>query len=538
MMKKLSLLLVAIFAAGLLSVAALAQEGEDSLPWWNDRVFYEIFVRSFYDSDGDGIGDFRGLTSQLDYLNDGDPTTDTDLGITGIWLMPINDSPSYHGYDVTDYRTINPDYGTMDDFREFLAEAQARGIAVIIDLVVNHSSSQHPWFIDSRSAPDSEYADWYVWADENPGYRGPDGQNVWYRSGDRFYYAVFWSEMPDLNYTNPAVTEEMYAISTFWLEDVGVDGFRLDAIKFITEDGTLQQNTSLTHEWLRGFHSHVRSVNPDALLVGEAWTSTMQIIPYVGDEVDIAFEFDLATGIVRGSTFGINSPVLTALQPVLDLYPEGQYATFLTNHDQDRVMSQLRGDVGAARVAASIYLTLPGVPFIYYGEEIGMVGVKPDEQIRTPMQWDTTPMTAGFTTGRPWRPVNPDSTGVNVANQTGEPNSLLNHYRALVHTRSANPALRRGSMHLVENTVGSLFTFLRHTDEQTLLVVINMRPNPVESYSLTLAEGPLAGVTSATLLFGEGEIAAPEINADGGFTDYVPLPTLPGRSTFIIELGR
>ena len=193
--------------------------------WWNDRVFYEVFIRSFQDSDGDGIGDIEGLIERLDYLNDGDPQTSDDLGIGGIWLMPPAEAHSYHGYDVTDYYAVESDYGELADMRRLVAEAHKRGIAVIVDMVLNHSSSRHPWFLSSRLG-EQAYADWYIWRDEDPGYRGPWGAPAWHRAGDRYYYGVFWDGMPDLNYNNPAVTREIYDIATFWLDEVGVDGFR------------------------------------------------------------------------------------------------------------------------------------------------------------------------------------------------------------------------------------------------------------------------------------------------------------------------
>lgn len=519
-MKRMIFLLVLL----MLSSATLAQDETDNETfWWNDRVFYEIFVRSFNDSDGDGIGDFQGLIDRLDYLNDGDPTTTDDLGITGIWLMPINPSPSYHGYDVTDYRGINPDYGTMEDFQEFLAEAHARGIVVIMDMVLNHSSVEHQWFVQSRAQVPT-YADWYTWADENPGFRGPENQTVWHRAGNRYYYGVFWSGMPDLNYSNPDVTAEMYDVSRFWLEEVGVDGFRLDAIKFIMEDGTVLENSSLNRDWLRGYHDYVRSVNPDVLLVGEAWTSSIQAAPYAGDMVDIVFEFDTAEAIIQGASFGVKSPIINQLNTMLELYPAGQYAPFLTNHDQNRVMNQLSGNLDAAKAAASVYLTLPGVPFVYYGEEIGMTGTKPDEYIRTPMLWDAD---GGFTTGTPWIAMNDGST---VADQTDDPDSLLNHYRALIHARNDSSALRTGDITILDNASGSVMSFLRANDEQTVLVVINLRNRPSSNYAITLPDG----YTQATLLFGGdgAEVAAPV----AGERAYLPLEELPGLEVLVIEL--
>ena len=212
-------------------------------PWWDDAVFYEIFVRSFYDSDGDGIGDLRGIIEKLDYLNDGNPNTTNDLGVTGLWLMPIFPSPSYHGYDVTDYRDINPDYGTMADFRALVEAAHARGIKVIIDFVGNHTSDQHPWF--QSSAANTAKRDWYLWNTFKPDYRGPWGQEVWHERNNNYYYGIFWGGMPDLNYNTPAVTNEIKDIVRYWYNDIGVDGFRIDAVKHWIE-GKPARNTPAT----------------------------------------------------------------------------------------------------------------------------------------------------------------------------------------------------------------------------------------------------------------------------------------------------
>ncbi len=525
----------------LLPVIGLAQDeppAEDPYPWWNDRVWYEIFVRSFRDSNGDGVGDFQGLTDSLDYLNDGDPETTDDLGITGIWLMPISPSPSYHGYDVIDYRGINPEYGTMEDFQAFMAAAHERGIAVIVDLVVNHSGVDHPWFVASRQDPDGEFGDWYRWRDEDPNLRGPEGGVVWHQADDRYYYGVFWSGMPDLNYDTPAVTEEMYDIARFWLEDLNVDGFRLDAIKYIVEDDNVLENSIPTEEWLAGFHDHVESVDPDTLLVGEAWTSTNLASNYVDEAVDIVFEFDLAIAILRGASFGISSSIHSQMETVLESYPPGQYATFLTNHDQNRVINQLNGDYDSARVAASVYMTLPGVPFIYYGEEIGMTGTKPDPEIRTPMQWGGPEPGIGFTVALPWSPVNPDwADGITVADQTDDPDSLLSHYRNLVHLRNATPALRYGDYTPIDAGPGNVFAALRQTEDQAVLVVVNLRDRLVDDYGMVLEASGLGNVTDARALFGtDAQITLPDVNAEGGFADYRPLPEIPPLATIIIEL--
>lgn len=525
-----------------LAAAQTVEPADAGEYWWNERVFYQIFVRSFYDSDGDGIGDFQGLIEKLDYLNDGDPATTGDLGVSGIWLMPVMPSPSEHGYDVTDYLAVNPDYGTADDFRQFVDEAHARGIAVIIDLVVNHSSSQHPWF-EASAAGDPEYADYYLWSDTDPGFRGPDSQTVWHKRNDRWYYGVFFHGMPDLNYTNPDVTAEMYAIARFWLEEMNVDGFRVDAVKYIVEEGRALENTAATHAWLRAFHDYVKSIKPDALLVGEIWDSTVLVAPYVGGEMDIAFEFNLASALVQSASFGLAGTLSRAIEPVLSAYPDDQFATFVTNHDQDRLISQAQGNPDAARLAGYFLLTLPGVPFVYYGEEIGMEGKRTlgstDNERRRPMQWDSAP-NAGFTTGKPWFALNPNADEVNVAAENDDPESVLNAYRGLIQLRSRTPTLQTGALSLLESTQRKLLVFLRYTSGQApVLVLINPDNRPISDYSISGAleiEGP---VSSAALLYGSGALATPVVRAENAamiLDPYTPLAELPPYSITVIEL--
>ena len=327
----------------------ITEEGE---AWWNGGVCYEVFVRSFSDSDGDGIGDLQGLIEKLDYLNDGDPATTTDLGVSCLWLMPIFESPSYHGYDVTDYYTIDADYGTNADFTALMAAAHERGIKVLLDLVLNHTSNEHPWFQAALNDPGSPYRDWYIFVDESPGYLGPWAQGVWHPSpvGDDYYYGIFVDTMPDLNYRNPAVTEEARNISRFWLEEMGADGFRLDAIKHLIEDGTIQENTPQTHEWIRQYHDFLATIAPEAYTVGEIGGSTVQALqPYYAAQLTSYFDFEIGPDILSAATaadataFGVS-----AQEATLDL-PNGGWAPFLTNHDQARTMSILGGDPDRAR---------------------------------------------------------------------------------------------------------------------------------------------------------------------------------------------
>jgi alpha-amylase len=517
-----------VFAA---PVSLVAQDAA-ALPWWNDRVFYEIFVRSFQDSNGDGIGDLQGLISKLDYLNDSDPNTHNDLGITGIWLMPIFKSPSYHGYDVTDYLTVNPDYGTNDDFKQLMTEAHKRGIAVIIDMVINHTSAEHPWFVDAQK-PGSVHDDWYRWSMTEPKQIGPWGQQVWYKNGDRYFYAVFGDHMPDLNFKNPAVNDAVDEVAKFWLQDMGTDGFRLDAARYFVEGDKKLASAPENLTWLQQYKEYVKSVSPNAVTVGEVNTSDFEIFPYIPKSLDLAFEFDLAGAIVRSVQSGRPNDVTSIQRQTLKLYPPGQYATFLTNHDQNRLMIQLGGSTDKNRVAASVLLTSPGVPFIYYGEEIGMTGSGADQCKRTPMQWDATPRTESFMDGKDCKTNEAD---FNVAAETDDANSLLSTYRSLIQLRNDHVALREGSLSAVKSASHSVYSFVRQTAEESLLVIINLSDQPVSDYGLTLAEGLPGGVSSASVVFGTGEVKAPTLNDKGGFKDYTPLTELAPFSTTVIEL--
>ncbi len=507
--------------------------------WWDDRVFYEVFVRSFADSNGDGTGDLRGLIDHLDYLNDGNPATGDDLGITGIWLMPVAEAASYHGYDVVDYRTVEHDYGTVEDFRELMAAAHERGIAVIVDLVLNHTSVEHPWFQDSRT-PGSMHANWYLWSDTNPGYPGPDGQQVWHADGGRFYYGLFWEGMPDLNLANPAVTTELDGVARFWLQDLGVDGFRLDAIKHFVEEGRDQENTAASRAWLAGFHDRVRAAKPDALLVGEVFDLTRVSSSYVPAAVDLTFDFELAGKILLGARIGEAASLASAQRDALTLYADGAYGAFLTNHDQARVMTELN-DLAAAHAAASVLLTNPGVPFIYYGEELGMEGGKPDERIRTPMPWNATPPGFGFTTGTPWEALEPGWETANVEDLAADGASLLSHYRSLIGVRATHPSLRTGSFVPLRSAAPTVYAFLAQRVDDTVVVVVNLGPEAVTGYDLSLATGEACGVTLARTIYADGIVAAqdvvePMVTAEGTFAGWQPVPRLPARSTLVLAL--
>jgi glycosidase len=548
MIKKMFLLAAVIMLAGCssfqaspLAVSTLPETTPipPGYPWWNETVGYEIFVRSFYDSDGDGIGDFKGITEKLDYLNDGDPNSTTDLGITTIWLMPIFPSPSYHGYDVTDYYSVNPQYGTMEDFQQFLEEAHKRGIKVVIDMVLNHTSDQHPWFIEAKKDVASPYRDWYIWSETDPGYNGPWNQQVWHPSLTGFYYGIFEAFMPDLNYDNPAVTAEMEKVTNFWLSEVGVDGFRLDAAKHLIENKRIQENTPATHAWFKGYRSFYKEINPDAITIGELFGNNLSVVDSYtnGDQFDLAFNFDLASALIQSAKSGSALPALGALHATDKILEPQQHSPFLTNHDQNRTMSTLEGNRNKAKVAATLLLTSPGMPFIYYGEEIGMEGMKPDENIRRPMQWNAE-QNSGFTSGTPWRSIDSKYKFVNVEMQDGDPESLLSHYRNLIQMRNAHSALRTGNFQIVKSKNPRLFASLRSNGDKAIIVLVNTSSETVTEYELSIAESKLEqGEKQLTPLMGFSSQASIAVNQQGGFDGLKPLDEIPPYTSLILLLS-
>ncbi|WP_078062989.1 alpha-amylase family glycosyl hydrolase [Solirubrum puertoriconensis] len=499
--------------------------------WWNDAVFYEIFVRSFYDSNADGKGDFAGLTQKLDYLNDGNPNTTTDLGITGIWLMPMMESPSYHGYDVTNYKATEPDYGTMAEFEAFLAAAHARGIKVIIDLVLNHSSNEHPWFRQAANSASSPYRDWFRWSATNPGLG-------WHAANGSYYYAYFWSGMPDLNWRNAQLRAAMWDASRFWLKK-GVDGYRLDAVKYLVENGSTIENTPETFGVLEEFHDSVRAVNQAAFTVGEAWSTTPQVVPYVvNNRLDACFEFDLQGAIISSLSSGNPAALRTQLELVDRSYPKLQYATFLSNHDQNRVLGTLGGGMARMKQAAALYLTMPGVPFLYYGEEVGMLGAGADEEKRKPMQW-TAGSNAGFTGGTPWRSLNSNYAQFNVATQQADAGSLLNHYKQLIRLRNTHEALRKGYLLPVTASASSVLGYARVHNQEAVLTVANLGSAAASNTALSVQLSTLAaGNYQVTDLLTGQAAGMVTLDAQGGFSNWrVGLPALGANQTWVLRLS-
>ena len=525
-------------AAIALLIAAVPASAQPSLaPWTHGATCYEVFVRSFYDSNGDGIGDLQGLIAKLDYINDGNPQSRTSLGARCIWLMPIVASPSYHGYDATDYYRVNPDYGTNDDFKQLVAAAHQRGIRVLVDMVLNHTSNEHPWFQAALHDTTSPYRSWYRWSATQPNEKGPWGQDVWYKSPvrDEYYYAVFWSGMPDLNYATPAVREEVKKIAGFWLDEMGADGFRLDAVPFLMEDHGKLAGSPGTHDLLHEYQQYLRTAKPDVYTVGEVYDSLGAVLPYYPEQLDSYFAFEMADSIIagvrRGSAKGLLAPVLRMQYDI----PANRWSSFLRNHDQPRTRTELGGDIAKARLASFLLLTLPGVPFVYYGEEIGMTGTKPDERIRTPMQWSRG-HAAGFTTGKPWEALQPDTLTTNVEIENRDPRSLLTLHRTLIHLRASNPALADGALIPLTTNNDAVAAYLRREGNRVVLVIANLGSTPANAVVLSSDVGAVpAGRWRIRNLLDGSSGASLSVSSNGRIEAWMPLTVLAPREGWLFE---
>lgn len=516
-LQQLSILILGLIMVTSCTSNQPAQESPISSTDWNKMVFYEIFVQSFADSNGDGIGDIPGMTAKLDYLS--------NLGIDAIWLMPMSPSPSYHKYDVTDYRAIHPDYGTMEDFKIFIEEAHKRNIKVVMDFVINHSGYDHPWFQDALTGKDAKFRDYYVWADKDSvaaqiakKETSFDSDNIrqWHPVDEsnpvgEHYYGFFYGGMPDLNYDNPILRAEMYDAGKFWLQEVGVDGFRLDAAKHIYPD----DRAADSHAFWMEFKNEMEKVNPDVYLIGEVWADAGTASPYAAGFTSL-FNFDRAFSIlesinkervvaanIAGHGYEIDSNanlaevINTSLPWFKKHNPEFVEASFLSNHDQNRVASVLGDEESKIKLSASLLFTLPGTPYIYYGEEIGMLGMKPDENIREPMLWDqaardearTSWMEAVYTT---------DESVSSVAAQLKEENSIINHYKKLI-TLKKQEVFSLGDIQHLDFNNSSIIAFTRSYGNESVAVVHNLSSQPVE-----LNSAALAGYE--TLIWQEGEL--------------------------------
>ena len=519
--------------------------------WWKEAVVYQIYPRSFADSNGDGIGDLNGITQHLDYLK--------DLGVDVIWISPSSPSPNYdNGYDISDYRGINPEFGTMEDFDRLLSEVHARGMKMVIDLVVNHSSSEHPFFIESRKSRDNPYRDWYIWKDGKNG-NPPNNWgscfsgSAWQydEATDQYYLHLFAPQQPDLNWANPRVREELYDMIRWWTAR-GVGGYRLDVVDHLAKDpfAGYTINGPRLHEFVREMSA---AAFPAPLVtVGEAWSATIERAKQYanpdGSELSMVFQFEhlLLDKAEGGEKWDLAPLPLGKLKQVFERWQTGLHgcgwnSLFWENHDIPRIVSRW-GDEGeyheaSAKMLAVLLFGMEGTPYIYEGQELGMTNRRfalddyqdvetldmirtrrakgySDAEIlrsaygrsrdnaRTPMQWDDSP-NAGFTTGTPWLPVNENYKEINAAEQIGRADSVFECYRKLIALRKEYPVFEEGEFTLLEPENDALFAYERRTKAETLLVLCNFTgkeiENPISAEGMALLLGTYGDDQSETL---------------------------------------
>jgi maltose alpha-D-glucosyltransferase/alpha-amylase len=500
---------------------------QDAL-WYKDAVIYQVHVRTFYDSNGDGIGDFRGLAQKLDYLQ--------ELGVTAMWLMPFFPSPLRDdGYDIADYWTVHPSYGTLDDFKVFLEAAHQRGIRVIIELVLNHTSDQHAWFQESRKSKDSPKRDWYVWSDTDTKYKGTRiifidtelSNWAWDPVSKEYYWHRFFSHQPDLNYDNPEVLAEMWKVTKFWL-DMGVDAFRLDAVPYLVErEGTNCENLSETHQVIKDLRKRMDDEYPGRMLLAEANQWPADLRPYFGDgdEFNVAFHFPLMPRMFMGLKLEDRKPITEILQQTPEIPANCQWCIFLRNHDEltlemvtdierdymydeyakdkgmrlnlgirRRLAPLLDNDRRRIELMNGMLMSLPGTPIIYYGDEIGMgdnVKLGDRNGVRTPMQWDGG-WNGGFSSADPemlYSPImlNPvyGFQALNVQSQKRFDHSLLSWMKRLIKVRKSTSVFGRGTIEFLYPANHRVLAYVRQLGRETVLVVNNLS-NSAQAVELDL----------------------------------------------------
>ncbi|MEK3713428.1 glycoside hydrolase family 13 protein [Paenibacillus sp. FSL R7-0333] len=497
--------------------------------WWQTAVIYQIYPRSFQDSDGDGIGDLRGIISRLDYLE--------QLGITAIWLSPVYKSPNDdNGYDISDYQDIMTEFGTMDDMDELIEQAKQRNIRIIMDLVVNHTSDEHPWFIEARKGRDNPYRDYYIWRDPVNGgvpnaLRSTFSGSAWEldEASGQYFLHLFSRRQPDLNWENPKVRQEVWDMMNFWL-DKGVGGFRMDVIDLVGKipDQEITGNGPKLHEYLQEMNRETFGAH-DVLTVGETWGATPDVAKLYSNpdrkELSMVFQFE-HIGLDQqagGEKWDLKPLDVSELKQVLakwqtELGNEGWNSLFWNNHDLPRIVSRWGNDkqyrVQSAKMFAILLHLMKGTPYIYQGEELGMtnypiqdiseaqdieainmyherigqgyakeaiihsINAKGRDNARTPMQWDAT-RNGGFTTGEPWLPVHPNYKEINMEANLKDPDSVFHCYRKLIELRKNNPIVVWGDFELVTGVPDQVFMYFRRYEGQTWLVTANFSGEPI-----------------------------------------------------------
>ena len=516
--------------------------------WWQDGIFYQIYPRSFQDSNADGVGDIAGIAGRLPYLE--------ALGVDAIWLSPVFPSPmADFGYDISDYTGIDPLFGTIEDFDALVSAAHAAGLKIILDLVPNHTSDRHPWFIESRASRDNPKRDWYLWRDPKPDGSVPNnwlsefGGSAWTldETTGQYYYHAFLAQQPDLNWRNPHVREAIWEVMRFWLRK-GVDGFRVDVIWHLIKDAEFRDNPPNPHyregrppneKFLTQYSTDQPEVQQvvaemrrvidefdDRVLIGEIYLPIERLVAYYGNDLrgaQMPFNFALLSTLWSARSI---EKIVADYEAAL---PKGAWPNWvLGNHDRPRVASRV--GTAQARVAAMLLLTLRGTPTLYYGDEIGMrqVAIPPDQVqdpfeknvpgigvgrdgCRTPMQWDATP-NAGFSTAKPWLPLANDFPHENVANLEADAQSILHLYQALIRLRKQSPALRSGA-YVPVAAEGDLLLYRRQRDGRSVTIVLNLGGEPA---SLESAAKGLAGeIQLSTLMDRNGETVTDTLDLRG-----------------------
>ena len=507
--------------------------------WWKDAIIYQVYPRSFCDSNGDGLGDIPGIISKLDYLQ--------KLGVDAIWLSPVFRSPQDdNGYDISDYQDIDPMFGTLSDMDELIAQAKKRKIRIIMDLVLSHSSDEHPWFREAKKSRQNPWHDFYIWRDGQPGDPPNDLESAfggsaweWVPEVEQFYFHRFSKKQPDLNWENPQMRQGLYAMIRWWA-DRGIGGFRLDVVDLFGKipDQKILENGPKLHEYIREMRREAFTA-PDLVTVGEAWSATPAIARQYsapdGSELSMVFQFEhlVLDQQPGGEKWDLAPLPLGQLKQVIcrwqqELAGTGWNSLFLENHDLPRIVSRW-GDDGkyreaSAKMLASLLFGLQGTPYIYQGQELGMTNVRypleeyrdietlgmyrkykalgwPEEKIlgsiharsrdnaRTPMQWSGAE-NAGFTTGTPWLKVNPNYQTINADNQLSDPNSVFSYYQRLIRLRKGHPVFREGTFQLVLADHEDIFAYTRTTAAARLLVVCNFRGADIED-PLAIGEPPI-----------------------------------------------
>ena len=490
---------------------------QDDKLWYKDAVIYQLHVRTFCDSDGNGIGDFRGLTNKLDYLQ--------ELGINAIWLLPFYPSPLRDdGYDISDYTSVNPTYGTIEDFKIFLAAAHSRRIRVITELVLNHTSDQHPWFQEARSSRDNPKRDWYVWSDTDNRYQGvriifldTEMSNwAWDPISKSYYWHRFFGHQPDLNFDNPAVREAMWDVMKFWCE-IGVDGFRLDAVPYLVErEGTSCENLPETHAVIKDLRMRLDQAYPGKMLLAEANQWPADVRAYFGeaDEFHMAFHFPLMPRMFMAVKLEDRKPIIEILEQTPQIPENCQWCIFLRNHDEltlemvtdierdymydsfandkamrinlgirRRLAPMMENDRRRIELLNGLLLSMPGTPIIYYGDEIGMgdnVYLGDRNGVRTPMQWNGG-WNAGFSSADPERLYSPlisnpvyGFQAINVDSQRRSEHSLLSWTKSVIQTRNSFRVFSRGSIEFLSPSNHRVLAYVRQLGEEKVLVVNNL----------------------------------------------------------------